>query len=193
MGNKVTDEVLSTVRSVVGLDYSDMDIIRALHMANNDPTAAINIIFDTPSFKSKELTTISRTPKASPLNSASETSANSKRKRGENQNFRSMEPKANATDCASDSGDRFVEDVSTRESSVGSEWWFVGCGEVLGLSTCKGRRVKPGEEVAFTFPKSSLPSPGKIFARGRQHAAACSEIVRFWTKESGEVMCELVI
>ncbi|KAB1227332.1 putative SWI/SNF-related matrix-associated actin-dependent regulator of chromatin subfamily A member 3-like 2 [Morella rubra] len=165
-----------------------MDIIRALHMANNDPTAAINIIFDTPSFKSKELTTISRTPKASPLNSASETSANSKRKRGENQNFRSMEPKANATDCASDSGDHFVEDVSTRESSVGSEWWFVACGEVLGLSTCKGRRVKPGEEVAFTFPpKSSLPSPGKIFARGRQHAAACSEIVRFWTKESGEI------
>ncbi|XAR60084.1 hypothetical protein NMG60_11033326 [Bertholletia excelsa] len=47
MGNKVTDELVATVRSIVGGDYSDMDIIRALHMANNDATAAINIIFDT--------------------------------------------------------------------------------------------------------------------------------------------------
>ncbi|KAI3679436.1 hypothetical protein L2E82_51347 [Cichorium intybus] len=31
-----------------------MDVVRALHMANNDATAAINIIFDTPSFKRSE-------------------------------------------------------------------------------------------------------------------------------------------
>ncbi|KAL6575778.1 hypothetical protein OROHE_000759 [Orobanche hederae] len=48
MGNKATEEIISTVRSIVGDEFSDMDIIRALHMANNDPTAAINIIFDTP-------------------------------------------------------------------------------------------------------------------------------------------------
>ncbi|XP_062172671.1 DNA repair protein RAD5A isoform X2 [Alnus glutinosa] len=193
MGNKVTNELLSTVRSVVGSEYSDMDIIRALHMAKNDATAAINIIFDMPNFKSKELPAVSRAPKAPRRNSAPEPSTavtSSKRNGGENQIFRSLGDDANANDCACDSGEGFVEDVSRRESSVGSEWWFVGCGEVSGLSTCKGRRVKPGDEVVFTFPlrsSSSSPSLGKVLARGRQPAAACSEIVRFCTKESGEI------
>lgn len=196
MGNKVTNELLSTVRSVVGSEYSDMDIIRALHMANNDATAAINIIFDTPNFKSKELPAVSKAPKAPRRYSAPEPSTavtNSKRNGGESQSFRSLGDEANATDCACDSGEGFVEDVSRRESLVGSDWWFVGCGEVSGLSTCKGWRVKPGDEVVFTFPlrsSSSSPSLGKVFARGRPHAAACSEIVRFSTKESGEVICK---
>uniref|UniRef100_A0A2N9GMB7 SWI/SNF-related matrix-associated actin-dependent regulator of chromatin subfamily A member 3-like 2 n=1 Tax=Fagus sylvatica TaxID=28930 RepID=A0A2N9GMB7_FAGSY len=187
MGNKVTDELLSTVRSIVGSEYSDMDIIRALHMANNDATAAINIIFDTPNFKPKELPAIPKTPRVSRT-----VVSNSKRNGFENPNSRSSsEHEANATDCSvSDSGEGFVEDVSRRESSLGSEWWFVGCSEVSGLSTCKGRRVKPGDEVVFTFPMNSSsrsPSPGKVFGKGRQHAAACSEIVRFSTKESGEI------
>lgn len=196
MGNKVTNELLSTVRSVVGSDYSDMDIIRALHMANNDATAAINIIFDTPNFKSKELPAVSKAPKTPRRNSAPEPStpvSSSKRNGGESRSFRSLADEANATDYACDSGEGFVEDVSRRESSVGSEWWFIGCGEVSGLSTCKGRRVKPGDEVVFTFPlrsSSSSPSLGKVFGRGRQQAAACSEIVRFSTKESGEVICK---
>ncbi|KAE8037511.1 hypothetical protein FH972_010097 [Carpinus fangiana] len=193
MGNKVTNELLSTVRSVVGSEYSDMDIIRALHMANNDATAAINIIFDTPNFKSKELPVVSKAPKTPRRNSAPEPSTpvlSSKRNGGENRSFRSLGGEANATDCTCDSGEGFVEDVSRRESSDSSEWWFVGCGEVSGLSTCKGRRVKPGDEVVFTFPlrsSSSSPSLGKVFGRGRQHAAACSEIMRFSTKESGEI------
>ncbi|GMY07825.1 putative swi/snf-related matrix-associated actin-dependent regulator [Fagus crenata] len=77
--------------------------------------------------------------------------ANSKRNGFENPNSHSSsEHEANATDCSvSDSVEDFV-DVSRRESSLGSEWWFVGCSEVSGLSTCKGRRVKPGDEVVFT-------------------------------------------
>lgn len=188
MGNKVTDELLSTVRSIVGSEYSDMDIIRALHLAKNDATAAINIIFDTPNFKSKELPAIPKTPRVS----RAAASNSSKRNGFENQNSTVRE--ANATDCSvSDSGEGFVEEeVVSRESSLGDEWWFVGCSEVSGLSTSKGRRVKPGDEVVFTFPlkssSSRSPSPGKVFGKGRQHAAgACSEIVRFSTKESGEI------
>ncbi|KAM2465763.1 hypothetical protein ACFX1W_004815 [Malus domestica] len=45
---------IKRVSPVVDSGYSDMDIIRALDMANNDVTAAINLIFDTPSFKLKE-------------------------------------------------------------------------------------------------------------------------------------------
>ena len=166
MGNKVTDELLSTVRSIVGSEYSDMDIIRALHMANNDATAAINIIFDTPNFKPKELPAIPKTPRVSRT-----VVSNSKRNGFENPNSRSSsEHEANATDCSvSDSGEGFVEDVSRRESSLGSELWFVGCNEVSGLSTCKGRRVKPSDEVVFTFPmnnSSRSPSPGKVLIAG---------------------------
>ncbi|KAG2674516.1 hypothetical protein I3843_13G125200 [Carya illinoinensis] len=189
MGNKVTDELLSSVRSIFGSEYSDMDIIRALHMANNDVTAAINIIFDTPNFKSKVLPAVSKIPQPSRLNSAPGASTNPKQNGGENRSFHSLGHVANAADCASE-GEGFVEDVRGRKSSVGSEWWFVGSGEISGLSTCKGRRLKPGDVVAFTFPLksgSSSPSPGKAFSKGRQQAAACSEIVRFSTKESGEI------
>ncbi|KAF3622072.1 hypothetical protein FXO38_31501, partial [Capsicum annuum] len=52
---KITDELVSMVRTIVGDEYREMDIIRSLHMAKNDPTAAINIIFDTPSFKKIEI------------------------------------------------------------------------------------------------------------------------------------------
>ncbi|KMT18659.1 hypothetical protein BVRB_2g027880 [Beta vulgaris subsp. vulgaris] len=44
---------MGKIRSVVGQNYAEMDIIRALHMANNDATGAINIIFDTPKFISQ--------------------------------------------------------------------------------------------------------------------------------------------
>ncbi|XP_024185832.1 DNA repair protein RAD5A isoform X2 [Rosa chinensis] len=163
MGNKITDELLSTVRSIVDSGYSDMDIIRALHMANNDVTAAINIIFDTPTPKSKERSDFASSPKIS-----SPEVANSK---------------PNGGDCPASSGDDVVGDV---ESSAGSEWWLVGCGEVAGLSTCRGRRIKPRDEVDFTFPLKISPSPGKVFGRGRP-PAACSEIVRFSTTDSGEI------
>lgn len=201
MGNKVTDELLSTVRSIVGSEYSDMDIIRALHLAKNDATAAINIIFDTPNFKSKELPAIPKTPRVSRTVASNSSKRNGFENQNSNSNSNSSVREANATDCSvSDSGEGFVEeeeDVS-RESSLGDEWWFVGCSEVSGLSTSKGRRVKPGDEVVFTFPLKSTssrsPSPGKVFGKGRQHAAAaCSEIVRFSTKETGEVMWKIVI
>ncbi|PON53378.1 Cdk-activating kinase assembly factor [Parasponia andersonii] len=193
MGNKVTEELVSTVRSIVGSDYSDMDVIRALHMANNDLTAAINIIFDTPSFNSKANLGLQRNPEISNRNSSSETqpvsSVNSKENGGENKNC-SLRSEGNVEDRPSESGDVPVEDVCRREGPVEDKWWLVGCGEVAGLSTCKGRRVKPGDEVIFTFPLkglSSTRSPGKNFGRGRNAAAACSEIVRFSTRDSGEI------
>ncbi|XP_024023789.1 DNA repair protein RAD5A [Morus notabilis] len=190
MGNKVTDELVSTVRSIVGSDYSDMDLIRALHVANNDPTAAINVLFDTPGFRYKPILEHQKNPDLSRRNSipkAQPILANSKENGGGGDGNRSSRTESNAGDfCRSKSGNGLAEDV---ESSVGEKWWLVGRGEVAGLSTCKGRRVKPGDEVAFTFPSkvaSSLPSPGKVFGRGRQ-AAACSEIVRFSTRDSGEI------
>ncbi|OWM68962.1 DNA repair protein RAD5A isoform X2 [Punica granatum] len=185
MGSKATEEQLSTVRSVVGMDYTDMDIIRALHLANNDVTAAVNIIFDTPNFSSKGVPQMPRNPRVSSHSSQ----ADNRRA--------SLKPDpvdngvARATDDSrmnSVAGESAVGDGREGSGSTESDWWFVGGGEVAGLSTCKGRRVKSGDEVTFTFPsKKSLssPSPGKI-VKGRS-LAACSEIVRFSTKDHGEI------
>ncbi|KAK6936152.1 HIRAN domain [Dillenia turbinata] len=180
MGKKITDELIYTVRSVIGQDYSDMDIIRALHMANNDMTAAINIIFDTPSFGARDFKSEVSRNRPSSNNESRPSSADSKRMAEEEKsNFR--------TDIDETRDSKPIEAVESA-SDIGSEWWFVGCAEVAGLSTCKGRKVKAGDKVEFSFPTmkiSSSPSR-KSFGRGRP-AAACSEIVRFSTKDSGEI------
>ncbi|XP_057990817.1 DNA repair protein RAD5A isoform X2 [Hevea brasiliensis] len=195
MGNKVTDELLSTVRSIVGCDFSDMDIIRALHLAKYDPTAAVNIIFDTPNFNSKFKPQISKTPNPSTKSKPKHAPDKPKLVDKENGN-RNLGDNLAVSCSGSTEGEGEGEgDVNgenlTLSDSAGSEWWYVGSGDVAGLSTCKGRKVKAGDEVLFTFPtksnNSSSPSPGKVFGKGRQAAASCSEIVRFSTRDGGEV------
>lgn len=192
-GNRVSEDLISTVRLIVGSDCSEMDIIRALHLAKHDATAAINIIFDSPrSFKPREKQIepeLEPEPEPEPVVrvSSSDTARAS---------VKPMKTGKEIKDCSFGRngivacGGSILED----EENVRLEnnWWFVGSGEVPGLSTSKGRKVKVGEEVSFTFPlKSTGSSPagsmGKGFGRGRA-AAACSEIVRFSTKNSGEVI-----
>lgn len=202
--NKVTDEQLATVRSIVGSEYSDMDIIRALHLANNDATAAINIIFDTPNFKFKQKLSVGThsNSQVSHKSSSSDTGSGGGRviakpkPTGLEDKRCSLGLEAKIADSASNFGGCTpIEDVGGRSSSASSDWWFVGCGEVAGLSTCKGRTINPGDEVLFKFPSktgSNTPPPGKGFGRGRQAAATCSEIVRFYTRETGEVIPKTV-
>ncbi|XP_052210529.1 DNA repair protein RAD5A isoform X2 [Diospyros lotus] len=184
MGNKVTDELVSTVRSIVGFDYSDMDIIRALHMAHNDATAAINIIFDTPSFR-----THSNKPPIRPNSPAQIRNSSSNPSRVDKTQISSNGASNPSSRIESEVKVEALGESSGCSSPIGSEWWLVGCGEVTGLSTCKGRRLKSGDEVNFSFPVKKIEttsSPGKFGGRGRQ-VAACSEIVRFSTKDSGEI------
>ncbi|PIN02547.1 Helicase-like transcription factor HLTF/DNA helicase RAD5, DEAD-box superfamily [Handroanthus impetiginosus] len=192
MGNKATEESISTVRSIVGAEFSDMDIIRALHMANNDPTAAINIIFDTPrSFKKSDIP-----KKSEPSNSSSnvEHPSNASSVKGnirvENSDFglKSNGNLNNTTGRNNGEGDGSSDNGMAKE--MGSEWWLVGNGEVAGLSTCKGRILRPGDEVNFTFPvekKLPTPSPGKLAGGRTRQLATCSEIVRFSTNACGEI------
>ncbi|KAK7272201.1 hypothetical protein RJT34_28660 [Clitoria ternatea] len=158
MGSKVSDHHLSTIRSIVGSEFTDMDIIRALHMAKNDVTGAINIIFDTHSSQPFKKPLRPNNPQPQLLLSPP----------------KPMPPPT-------------VTSNSDNNRTVGSDdWWLAACGEMTGLSTCKGRTVKSGEIVFFKFPSKKLsasPSPGKGFGR----AATCSEIVRFSTKQDGEI------
>ena len=48
MAKQVSKQSISEMRAIVGLDPSEMDLIRALHLAGNDVAAAVNIYFDTP-------------------------------------------------------------------------------------------------------------------------------------------------
>lgn len=205
--NKVNDELVSMVRSIVGSEYSNMDVIRALHMAKNDPTAAINIIFDTPSFRKAE---IPRNPVGlnRNLNSEPQTALLSSNRSGDedsgckthNLNSGSSSNgvvKGEIEDSEREGKSEDVRNLSSSgcSSSMGSEWWLVGRCEIAGLSTCKGRSLRPGEEVNFTFPverKLNSRSPGKFGGgRGRQ-VAACSEIVRFSTQACGEVVLLII-
>lgn len=203
--NRVTDELVLMVRSIVGAEYSNMDIIRALHMARNDPTAAINIIFDTASFRKSEIP-----KKPEPLNrnlspepvAAANSSVNGTEdydNNAKNQNLSRVSASDGAVKARIEDSERErkVEDARcssssgcSSSSSVGSEWWLVGCGEVAGLSTCKGRTLKPGEEVFFKFPverKLSSPSSGKSGGGRWRQVSSCSEIVRFSTEACGEI------
>ncbi|KAL1298728.1 hypothetical protein HN51_043027 [Arachis hypogaea] len=179
MGSKVTvtDHQLSTVRSIVGSEFTDMDIIRALHMAKNDVTAAINIIFDThiPSIvKPKTTPPPTNNLKPSPLNSSPHMDTAT----------RTVASRSKNNGAAARGGD------GSSCSKASDDWWFAGSGEMSGLSTCKGRTINSGDTVVFKFPAkaaSAGPSPGKVFGRGRLAAGTCSEIVRFSTDQAGEI------
>ncbi|GJT88341.1 helicase [Tanacetum coccineum] len=90
------------------------------------------------------------------------------------------------------------ENVNVKGRIGGDEWWFVGCCDVVGLSTCKqggteleyiwSGRIRCGERVDFTFPlERGKVGVGGCGSGGRgRGVVVCSEIVRFSTLASGE-------
>lgn len=194
MGNKANEEQIAVVRSVVGEDFSEMDVIRALHMANNDAAAAINIIFDTPHLR---LTTaaVLASPTAAARKKSLKSSSPPVRQTASGTATSIAKEVARSADIARKfsnvgaEGD--LEPASSRLSDRrDTDWWFVGSSDIVGLSTCKDRRLKVGDKVAFTFPSgnnsSVFPCTARFPVRGRP-IAPCSEIVRFSTEDHGEV------
>ncbi|KAL5709627.1 DNA repair protein rad5a [Ranunculus cassubicifolius] len=182
MGNNNKDEMIATIRSIIGSDFTDMDIIRSLHMANNDVTAAINIIFDTPNFAKKpEPQTLNQVRSEKLVENLSKGRGFS----GERDGSGKQESSSGSDDVA-EVGNSDVDNGCS--SSSGSEWWFVGSVELGCLSTCKGRRLMAGDELTFSFPlkNSKSSSASKFPGRGRS-PSACSEIVRISTKDGGEI------
>ncbi|CAN6438650.1 unnamed protein product [Victoria cruziana] len=187
MGSKMTGELIESVRSVLGGEFSEMNIIRALHLAKNDVTAAINILLDTPSFTTGDKSSPLRMtpPPHSPASFSPSSSSSSKR-------ISDSERAANSEMVKQDGGLAELQGSSSTSKpteSSASDWLFVGGTELTGLSTCKGRKIKVGDPVILSFPSrrnASLSSGTKTFGRGRP-VPSTSEIVRFSSQQSGEI------
>lgn len=219
---KANETILETMRAVLGSEASDMEIIRALHLAKNDITAAINIIFDTPGFKDREKFNIKRTTPgcgARVSTNGAQDSANSSHvptvgsdtcSLGSTRGLDSQEQSGVAVapenvhvlnsnqggaddikECSAGRDFTLPYNVTAvNEYSTGGDWWLLGSAEVTGFSTCKGRKLGAGEPIDFSFPRqtaSATKGASKPWGRGRSSAAACSEIVRFSTRQSGEI------
>uniref|UniRef100_A0A0D9VGJ6 RING-type domain-containing protein n=1 Tax=Leersia perrieri TaxID=77586 RepID=A0A0D9VGJ6_9ORYZ len=176
------EEQVATVRAVLGDGTPEMDIIRALHMAGDDPTRAINILLDfphgpppppppspspspsPPAGKPTKSPTESTPPTKTPAQSKSAVAAEKPRP--------SVAPKPELTNCGG-----------------GEHWWLVGSVEMAGLSTCKGRRLAAGDAVTFSFPNSPVAAAagGKSRPGRASLVSSSSEIMRFSTPSHGEV------
>lgn len=217
---KANEAILETMRTVLGSEASDMEIIRALHLAKNDITAAINIIFDTPGFKDREKFNIKRTTPgcgARVSTNGAQDSANSSHvptvgsdtcSLGSNGGLDSQEESGRAVAPENihllDSNQGGVDDIkkcgrgrdfnlpsvvaAVNERSTGEDWWLLGSAEVMGFSTCKGRKLGAGEIIDFSFPRqTAATTKGGPKPWGRARSSAYSEIVRFSTRQSGEI------
>ncbi|MQL73028.1 hypothetical protein Taro_005364, partial [Colocasia esculenta] len=201
---KVTEDQIAVVRSVVGGALPDMDIIRALHVANNDPTAAINIIFDSPTPPPPPSHAI--TPVPSPPHCRTDTSRRKSRRllpppcphqeasplltcRPDDDG--SPPPSSTLSGVSPPSRGSGDNKASVSAAEDGDNWWLISGCDLAGLSTCKGRRLKAGDSVDFCFPSAKVESSSPLTSarfpsRGRP-VVSCSEIVRFCTRDSGEI------
>lgn len=252
--SKASDKNLQAMRAVLGSGPSDMDLIRCLHLARNDVSLAINILFDTPGFrsigiskKSQELTvrsgvcdmaTQSQAYEENMLASGSDMQRLDQidsLSRTNSQYISRMDTgldKSSTTlgqaSCLDDSvqgGDlvpcfcgssdqssatavwtvqkgsislesqadfatsKHVEALNFAPYLAVDDWWYLGEADVVGFSTCKGSKLKEGEAVLFTFPRTlnqNMRPSARPWGRGRG-CASNSEIVRFSTRHSGEI------
>ncbi|CAN6272882.1 unnamed protein product [Urochloa humidicola] len=158
------------VRAVLGDGMPEMDIIRALHMAGDDPTKAINILLD---FDHKPppppLPPTPSPPPGKPARTFAESTPPSKVP---------ARPKPTA-----EKPKAAPAPATSNGAGAGEHWWLVGSAEMAGLSTCKGRRIAPGDAVTFSFPNTAAAAP----AAGKSRPGRSSEIMRFSTPSHGEV------
>uniref|UniRef100_A0A0A9DK66 RAD5 n=1 Tax=Arundo donax TaxID=35708 RepID=A0A0A9DK66_ARUDO len=155
-----------------------MDIIRALHMAGDDPTKAINILLDfhhKPPPPPLPPSTSPSPPPAKPAKTLTESTPPSKAPTQPKPTAEKPKPTPAPAPATTNGG--------------GEHWWLVGNAEMVGLSTCKGRRMDPGDAVTFSFPNATAAVAAAGKSRpGRPSLASCSsEIMRFSTPNHGEV------
>ncbi|CAM0948087.1 unnamed protein product [Alopecurus aequalis] len=175
---------VATVRAVLGGGTPEMDIIRALHMAGDDPTKAINILLD---FHHKPPP--SPSPSPPPLKPTKPTAESIPPPKTPAQPKPPAEKPRPIPAQPKPPAEKPRPSPATAATGGGRErWWLVGSAEMAGLSTCKGRRVAAGEPVSFKIPNSkAAAAPGKGRPGRFSPASSGSEIMRFSTPQQGEV------
>ncbi|TVU29896.1 hypothetical protein EJB05_21487 [Eragrostis curvula] len=169
------EEQVAMVRAVLGEGTTEMDIIRALHMAGDDPTKAINILLDF-DHRPPPLPP-SPSPSPPPSKPAKALTESTPPSRAPTQ----PRPKADKPKPA-------AAPAPATANGGGEHWWLVGSAEMAGLSTCKGRRIAPGDAVTFSYPTAAAATASAKSRPGRFALASCSsEIMRFSTPSHGEV------
>jgi DNA repair protein RAD5 len=179
---KEREEQVAMVRAVLGDGTPEMDIIRALHMAGDDPTKAINILLD---FNHNAAPPLPPTPTPTP--SPSPSPPPGKPAKALVDSNPPPPPPRKAPTRPMPTAEKSKPAAPTTNGGGGEHWWLVGSAEMAGLSTCKGRRIASGDAVTFTFPNAAA-AVGKS-RPGRAALASCSsEIMRFSTSSHGEVL-----
>ncbi|KAL5212909.1 hypothetical protein ABZP36_023756 [Zizania latifolia] len=173
------EEQVATVRAVLGEGTPEMDIIRALHLAGDDPTRAINILLDfhhgPPPQRSPSPSP--RPPAGKPTKTHTESTLPTKTPAQSKPVAENPRPSLAPTPM-----------LKPTNGSGGEHWWLIGSVEMAGLSTCKGRRLASGDVVTFSFPNSAIVATAGKSRPGRPGLASCSsEIMRFSTPHHGEV------
>ncbi|RLM78541.1 hypothetical protein C2845_PM12G15810 [Panicum miliaceum] len=173
------EEQVAMVRAVLGDGMPEMDIIRALHMAGDDPTKAINILLD---FDHKPPPPPLRpTPSPSPSPPPGKPAKTLAESTPPSKAPARPKPTAEKPKAA-------PAPATTNGNGAGEHWWLVGSAEMAGLSTCKGKRIAPGDAVTFSFPNAAAAAAAGKSRPGRSSLVSCSsEIMRFSTPNHGEV------
>ncbi|KAK1289981.1 hypothetical protein QJS10_CPB18g01636 [Acorus calamus] len=170
---------IEQVRSVLGPEPLESDILRALSLAGNNPNRAINIILDTPGF----LTPRPPPVKLSTVGSGSRISASVKQEQLEEGDISNGQPEK-VLDRRIQVVD--LKDVENGEFPEERDWFLLGRTTVTGMSTCKGRKLEFNEIVHFAFPSADGRTSYRKPWVSAKAAAASLEIVRFSTKRNGE-------
>lgn len=166
-------EQVAAVRAVLGEETPEMDIIRALHMAGDDPTKTINILLDLHHNLPPPPSPSPSPPPVQPTKPPSKSIP---------------PPKTPAQPKPAAAAGKPGPKSNPAPTGGGEHWWLVGSAEMAGLSTCKGRRIAAGEPVTFSFPNSATVAALGKGRPGRFALASCtSEIMRFSTPTHGEV------
>lgn len=166
-------EQVAAVRAVLGEETPEMDIIRALHMAGDDPTKTINILLDLHHNLPPPPSPSPSPPPVQPTKPPSKSIP---------------PPKTPAQPKPAAAAGKPGPKSNPAPTGGGEHWWLVGSAEMAGLSTCKGRRIAAGEPVTFSFPNSATAAALGKGRPGRFALASCtSEIMRFSTPTHGEV------
>lgn len=159
-------ENVKKIRSVIGSQIPELEILSALSQCGDNPDAAVSFILENQANTITGGTRISRTQKGSEESDEADLHSGLNPKR----------VKKEVPDCELISVQQVrLENLEDGDFNIEPDWFLVGSTFVTATSTSKGMKLLDNEIVHFSFPSSNFSNK-------------TNWIVRFSTKRSGEVI-----